>query len=254
MTEHKQKQLNEKQLNKLVKDAGDWFKTTIIENHIKNTKKLVNPKNFKINRLLARYLAIYYGGKLSAKNIAKTLILPRILGTSITTSMGTNLQNFIPSVMATNFGSAIKGIDIEFIDRKDGKKKYAQLKMGPQTINNDDIKTIHDHFTTIRRTAKTNKLDITLNDLVVCTLYGNESEINGNYKQLRDSHHYPLYIGEEFWERLTGDKEFFDKLEKEFQKQSAKLQTKKMIKNVIKKLANTNEIKELADQFEKITE
>ena len=155
--------------------------------------------------------------------------------------------------MATNFGSAIKGIDIEFIDSKDGSKKYAQLKLGPNTINNDDIKTIHDHFATIRRTAAQNKLNITLNDLVVCTLYGNEDEINGNYKKLRDSHHIPLYIGEEFWERLTGDKKFFEKLEEEFQHQSSKLKTKKIVKDVIKKLAKTSEIKKLAKQFKNVT-
>lgn len=77
------------------------------------------------------YLANFLTGNSSPKSIAKALIYPRILGTSITTSFGTNIQKFTNDVLDA-FGSTTPGIDIEFIDRIDGHKKYCQMKSGTQ--------------------------------------------------------------------------------------------------------------------------
>ena len=37
----------------ILKKAKDWFRDTIAKNHIANTEKLVDPKEFNINRFLA---------------------------------------------------------------------------------------------------------------------------------------------------------------------------------------------------------
>ncbi|MEI3611152.1 PmeII family type II restriction endonuclease [Pseudogracilibacillus sp. SO30301A] len=58
-------------------------------------------------------------------------------------------------------------MDIEFIDKLDGRKKYCQIKADPNTINHDDVTTIKNHFNGIRNLARTNNLQIGLNDLIV---------------------------------------------------------------------------------------
>lgn len=47
-------------------------------------------------------------------------------------------------------GSVGGGIDIEFVDSFDDRKKYCQLKSGPNTINKDDVITIKNHFQGIK--------------------------------------------------------------------------------------------------------
>jgi hypothetical protein len=105
--------------------AKEWFRNIIAVNHIANTRKLKKSSEFNINPFLAIYLANFLTGNSSAKSIAKALIYPRILGTSITTSFGTNIQKFTNDVLDA-FGSTTPGIDIEFVDRIDGHKKYCQ--------------------------------------------------------------------------------------------------------------------------------
>ena len=98
---------------------------------------------------LYKYLAKFLTGNDDAESIAKALIYPRILGSSITTSFGMQVQKQITTLFP-GFGSTTSGIDIEFVDAIDGRKKYCQLKAGPNTINKDDIKTVVDHFKSIR--------------------------------------------------------------------------------------------------------
>ena len=107
----------------LLAKAKAWFQSTIIENHIKNSQKLIHPKEFNINPFLVAYLAKFLTGNTEPKSIAKALIYPRVLGQSITTSFGQNIQKFTNDVLSA-FGSTTSGIDIEFIDQIDGHKKY----------------------------------------------------------------------------------------------------------------------------------
>ena len=132
--------INEEQRQHILNAAKQWFKETIAQNHIKNTKKLVNPKEFNINPFLAVYLANFLTGNSSPESIAKALLFPRVLGTSINTSFGTNMQSFIGAIQDA-VGSTASGMDIEFTDQTDGRKKYCQLKAGPNTINKDDVET-----------------------------------------------------------------------------------------------------------------
>ena len=106
-----------------------------------------------------------------------------MLGASITTSFGQNLQRFTSDVLGA-FGSTTQGIDIEFIDQIDKQKKYCQLKAGPNTINKDDVDTIHNHFRNIRNLARTNNLQVTLQDLVVGVIYRESYQLSGHYKAI----------------------------------------------------------------------
>jgi hypothetical protein len=81
--------------------AQQWFLETIAENHIANTQKLADPNEFNINPFLISYLANFLTGNSSPESIAKALIYPRVLGTSIATSFGTNVQKFTTDVLSS---------------------------------------------------------------------------------------------------------------------------------------------------------
>lgn len=200
---------NEKQ--KLIDEAKDFFRDNISKNHIKNTKKLTKLKEFNINPFLINYLANFLKGEATPQSLAKALIYPRVLGTSINTTFGTHFQKFCIEVLREyGFASTTQGIDIEFVDQIDKRKKYCQLKSGPNTINKEDVPTIINHFQGVRNLARTNHLQIGIDDLIVGVLYGTPKELSGHYKKIHKTN--PVYIGKEFWTRLTGDEKFYSEL------------------------------------------
>jgi Type II restriction endonuclease EcoO109I len=160
------------QQNALLLKAQQWFRDIILPKHLENTRKLKNASNFDVNPFLAPYLAVFLTGTLTPTSIAQALTYPRVLGSSITTSFGTNMQKFISDVLGNAFGSTTQGIDIEFIDCIDQKKKYCQVKLGPNTINKDDVTTMHNHFKTVRGLGRTNNITVRPDDMVIGILYG----------------------------------------------------------------------------------
>ncbi len=206
--------MNKKQKQRILDSGKDYFRKIIIPNHLKGLKSL-KLKDFKINPFLVNYLAAFLCGNTEPESLAKALVYPRILGTSINTSFGQNIQIFISGLAEiTGSASGIDGIDIEFIDALDGRKKYCQCKAGPQTINKDDVATILGHFTHLQNKARLDRMDVNLSDMIVGVLYGDRSELSGNYKNIDKT--CPVYCGAEFWEHLTGDKQFYHRLAKAF--------------------------------------
>lgn len=224
--------------------AKSWLRGTIAPNHVKNTAKLVNPAEFNINPFLVTYLAHFLTGKSDPISIAKTLIYPRVLGTSINTSFGQNSQKFTSEVLKS-LGSTTPGVDIEFVDQVDGEKKYCQLKAGPNTINKDDINTIHGHFSGIKNLARTNNLKININSLVVGVLYGERQELSSHYKTLEIRHHYPVYIGQEFWHRITGEPDFYFELAHTLASVAVEFDGTELLEKTIKELSETDIAKKL---------
>ena len=237
------------QVEQAIDKAGDWFEEVVITRHTINTIKLKSTKEFQINPMLLPYLGHCMMGEISGESIARALVYPRVFGTSITTSFGTNIQTFITDVIAGSFGSVTAGLDIEFTDKIDQRVKYSQIKLGPNTINKDDVKTIHDHFKEIRGRAKLHRMDIRQQDYVVGVMYGTAGDISAHYKKLRDEYDYTLYVGEEFWERLTGDKDFFSKLNSEFRKRITASSLNALIEQVVGDLSRSKEITDLVKQW-----
>ncbi len=229
----------------ILKKAQDWFLATIAENHIKNTEKLTNPDEFNINPFLASYLANFLTGNSSPESIAKALVYPRVLGSSITTSFGTNVQKFTSDVLSS-FGSTTAGIDIEFIDQVDGEKKYCQLKAGPNTINRDDVETIHGHFGATQRLSRTNNLRIPSDDLIVGVLYGEHSDLSSHYLRLENECNHPILVGDAFWHHLTGDDTFYHDLIAVIVQVAEKADGKHIIEETIQALAATDRIIQLS--------
>ena len=202
-----------RQKQQIIDSGKDYFRSIIIPNHISNVTKL-NLGSFRVNPFLINYLAAFLCGDTTPTSLAKALVYPRVLGTSINTSFGSSVQTWISQIeQIVGQGSAIPGIDIEFIDELDGRRKYCQIKAGPQTINKDDVDTILTHFTGLRNIARQNHLEVGFEDAIVGVLYG-EGDLTPFYKTINTT--YPVYQGAEFWERLTGDKNFYNSLAKAF--------------------------------------
>lgn len=207
--------MTEEQKQQIIESGKAYFREIIIPNHLKNLTKL-KLESFDINPFLVNYLAAFLCGNTEPESIAKALLYPRILGTSITTSFGHHTQKLASNLIA-NAGTAsgIDGIDIEFIDALDGRRKYCQCKAGPNTINHDDVTTIVNHFMHLQHKARVDGLPIQLNDMIVGVLYGERSELADHYKKIEEKT-CPVYCGAEFWEHVTGDKQFYYRLAKAF--------------------------------------
>lgn len=211
-----------------------FFRDEIAENHRKNTLKLKHLNAFNLNPLLDNYKANFLLGDSSARSKATALVYARALGTSINTTFGTSLQKFCSDILS-GYASTTSGIDIEFIDFVDGRRKYCQIKAGPNTINKDDVKTIIDHFSGVRNLARTNNLNIGFNDLVVGVFYGEATDLSTHYKRIQRE--YPIYIGQDFWYRLTGDLNFYNELIAAIDEVATEYDGRDMLEQVITELA-----------------
>lgn len=218
----------------IIENAKVFFRERIAKSHMKNTERLTSLNQFNVNPFLNKYLANFLTGNDDSKSIAKALVYPRVLGTSINTTFGNQMQSFISEVLGGE-GSLSAGIDIEFIDKTDGHKKYCQIKAGPNTINKDDIVTIESHFESLINLARTNNKRVVTSDFVVGTLYGSEETLNSFYLQINRK--YPVYSGNEFWTRLTGDPHFFDELTDAIGEIAIEFDGREVIQNIIDSLA-----------------
>ncbi len=240
--------MNQDEKDAILEKAQIWFKESISENHIKNTKKLVKVSKFDVNPFLAVYLSNFLTGNTKPESIAKALLYPRVLGTSITTSFGTNIQKFTNEVLSS-FGSTTSGIDIEFIDQINNNKIYCQLKSGPNTINKDDVETIVGHFKKVINLGRTNNLRITHDDMVVGIIYGDNASLNGHYKRITGEYDYPIYIGQKFWYRLTGDENFYSDLIHAIGQVAIEADFSEELEDVIIELSKASEIKALSKKI-----
>lgn len=235
--------VTEKQKLSIIESGKQYFRQIIIPNHIKGLEKL-QLKDFSINPFLINYLAAFLCGNTKPESLAKALVYPRILGTSINTSFGQNIQIFISKLAeVAGTASGIDGIDIEFIDAIDGRKKYCQCKAGPSTINSPDVATIMGHFGHLQNKARLDRLSLQINDMIVGVLYGEPEELSANYKNIDKT--YPVYCGAEFWEHITGDKQFYHRLAKAFGEvvEEDNIDGSRLVKEKIKQIA-----KEISDK------
>lgn len=236
--------LNKEQKQKILDAAKQWFSERIAQNHIKNTEKLTDPKEFNINPFLIVYLANFLTGDSSPESIAKALLFPRVLGTSINTSFGHNMQGFI-SAIQNAVGSTASGMDIEFTDQTDGRKKYCQLKAGPNTINADDVETITGHFKAVRNLSRTNNLKIPNDDMIVGVLYGEPEDLSGHYHRITEE--YDVVVGRDLWHRLTGDEGFYQELINAIGSVAVEADFSKDLERIVKTLAASEIVQNLSN-------
>lgn len=204
--------MTEKEKQSIIECGKEYFRTSIIPSHLRNLNQL-RLNDFEVNPFLIHYLASFLCGNTEPESLAKALVYPRVLGTSLNTTFGMSIQIFISQLSEIIGGaSGIEGIDIEFVDALDGRRKYCQCKAGPKTINKDDIATILGHFKKLIGKSRLDKMQIQIDDLIVGVFYG--ESLSSHYKVIAS--HYPVYCGKEFWERLTGDDSFYYRLARAF--------------------------------------
>lgn len=215
-----------------------YFETFIFENHINASLKVHSKlKSYNINPIVVKYLSKVIEGNYSPEGVAKALFYPRVLGTSINTSFGTRIQNMFVELQIAD-GSLIKGMDIEFIDKIDNRKKWCQLKSGPNTINSEDVRPLMKKFTDTIQLARTNRALVNVNntDFMVGVLYGETSELSMHYKEIDKFH--PVIIGKDFWHRVTGFPNFYDGLVSALHECINNLDTKEFITKGCDELAD----------------
>lgn len=118
--------------NELLEIITEYFREKIFENHKINSLKTHSKlKSYKINPIIVKYLSKILENDFTPIGIAKALYYPRILGTSINTSFGTRIQHMFVELSLAQ-GSLIKGMDIEFIDKIDHRKKMVSIKIRSQ--------------------------------------------------------------------------------------------------------------------------
>lgn len=211
----------------LIKEIVRYFERNIFEQHINASLKTHSKlKSYSINPIVVKYLSKVLENTYSPEGVAKALFYPRVLGTSINTSFGTRIQTMFVELGIAQ-GSLIPGMDIEFVDKKDKRKKWCQLKSGPNTINSEDVKPLIKKFTDTIRLAKTNNSKLSNTDFIVGVLYGEAEELSMHYRLIDKTH--PVLIGKEFWHRITGFPNFYDKLVKALHTSISNLDTQDFI-------------------------
>lgn len=231
---------NEKKEEILFK-AGIWFKEEIVKRHYASIERMSNLKKVNINPFTISYLSQLLKGQIDTDGIARAIAYPSALGARISTIFGNQIQSFVSTVLDCA-GSGIDGIDIEFDDCIDHIHKYCQMKAGPTTINKDDVKTISDHFTGLKRRFKTNNVTISNKQLVVGVVYGDTKSLAQHYKNIETKYCYDVFVGCDFWRRLTGDKNFYFELIKSVNEVSKTIAANNKLEDAIQKIAKSSNL------------
>ena len=231
--------------NELIQIITKYFRENILENHKKNVlKEHSKLKSYKINPIIVKYLSKVLEDKYTPIGIAKALYYPRVLGTSITTSFGTRIQRMFVELELAD-GSLIPEMDIEFIDKIDNRRKWCQLKSGPNTINSGDVNPLLRKFSKVANLGRTNAMNLNNSDLILGVLYGDQEQLSQHYKKIDET--YPVIIGAEFWHRLTGFPDFYEKLVANLDSMILNIDTENFFKRGYIELATEIENSDLFD-------
>jgi len=231
----------------LIVEVVKYFEKNIFNNHINaSLTRNAKLKSYKINPITVKYLSKVLENGYTPLGVAKALFYPRVLSTSITTIFGTQIQNMFVDIGIAQ-GSMIKGMDIEFIDKDDNRKKWCQLKAGPNTINSGDVKPLISKFTKTINLARTNRAfkDINNTDFIVGVLYGEPEELSMHYKRIDQIH--PVIIGKDLWRRITGFEKFYEGLVIELHETILNIDTENFITKGCNNLAEEIKISPLFD-------
>jgi len=193
-----------------------FFKSEFADSILKKLNTGYPISCFSINPLVLIALSSGIYGEVTSKNMAKALLYPRVLGTSISTTFGDKMQKLCISLLGAN-ASAVPGMDIEFTDKTTNKKILCQLKSGPNTINSGDVAPIIKDMTSAFRLLQQNRVGANMPEFAVAVTYGSDEELNAHYKKIKTYNigaqmDVPIYIGKDFWFRLTGEENFYSDL------------------------------------------
>ncbi|MBR1759857.1 MAG: winged helix-turn-helix transcriptional regulator [Schwartzia sp.] len=182
-------------------------------------KAIANALENFYNSLLSKLDAIDLKTIMKSKNPylyrAKSMqtsadIIESILQAFVSSSEETIFGNcfFEPIAIAACRGtkSATRGVDIELHDTTDNIKYFVAVKSGTSIFNADSMKKQGENFEEAQRTLRTSGGRIGFS-AIVGYAYGTKTETGRGKAKI-----YEEVAGEEFWEALTGDKDFYTKI------------------------------------------
>ncbi|MDO8638564.1 MAG: PmeII family type II restriction endonuclease [Candidatus Daviesbacteria bacterium] len=219
----------------ILNTAVKFFKEKFVKSHVSKIQEVRHLKSFDYTAFYVDYLANFLTGNNSPKSLAKALIYPRILATSPSTIFGTVAQKFCSTLQGV-LGSTTTGMDLEFIDQIDKRYKFAQIKLGMSTINSKDVAPMIEEFRKAKRLAMQNNRKVLDEDFMVGVLFGSYEGISQNYKNIEKQ--FPVYVGKDFWLRLTGDENFYNDLINELGKLAKQARAKKKLEEAVNTLAD----------------
>lgn len=192
-----------------------YFKAEFAEQILEKLKSGHPLSSFNVNPLVLISLSSGVYGTLTPLNMAKALLYPRVFGTSVSTNFGDKMQKMCVQILGAR-ASGTSGMDIEFEDQVEDQNVIMQLKAGPNTINSGDVKQILMEMNSAYRLLRQNRS----NDMPTFAMgitYGAIEDISGHYKKIRSSPvgsqtENPIYIGQDFWHRLTGSPDFYSEM------------------------------------------
>ncbi len=188
----------------LKEEFADVIKKKLVAGH-----KL---SSFNVNPFVITALSSGVLGEANSANIAKSLLYPRVFGTSINTNFGDKMQKLCTTYLDAD-ASSTNGMDIEFNDRFEDQRVIMQLKAGPNTINSGDVDPIIEEMASAYRLLRQNRIAI-MPTFAIGIAYGTIEDVSGHYKKIAASSvggqmNIPLYVGQDFWHRLTGESDFY---------------------------------------------
>lgn len=173
-------------------------------------------RDFKIHPFNLIALSSGFFQQTTPETMARALIYPRVLGTSITTIFGGTMQRMCVRFLDVE-ASAVPGMDFHFHDKKDGRHVYMQLKSGPNTLNSKDVTPMLEEMRGAYRLLRTNMAGQNMPLFAVGVCYGKAQQLSSHYRAIANSAVHgqlqvPIYIGKDLWERITGDASFYSEL------------------------------------------
>ncbi|MBQ7677123.1 MAG: hypothetical protein IJT32_02700 [Lachnospiraceae bacterium] len=137
-------------------------------------------------------------------------IIESILQAFVSSSEETIFGNcfFEPIAIAASNGikSNTEGVDIEIFDPDNNVKYVVAVKSGTSVFNADNKKRQEENFTKAGRALKTSGSKIRF-EAIVGYAYGTKNETGRGKAKI-----YEEVAGEEFWEIITGDRDFYTKI------------------------------------------
>ncbi|MFT5915459.1 MAG: hypothetical protein ACJAWV_002296 [Flammeovirgaceae bacterium] len=196
--------MEEAQRIELLEKAKSFFRKEIVGAHLNVAcKKASKLSNYNVNPFLFKYLANFLRGNDDSRSIAEALVFSQIIDFEIQT------DKLIDAVFSC-YKSDIDGVDIEFIDQKDKRRKYCQLYLNPDKIDFESSQFISKSFGKSIRNFRERELKIALNDMIVGVFYGEQNSLSSLYLSIPER--YTTIVGADFWHRLTGSDTFYPKM------------------------------------------
>lgn len=223
--------------SELLNRAQGYFEKNFMKRQKDSIQKL-KLDDIKFNPFLIRELASRISNQIDSISIAKAMVFPRVLGTSASTSFGSNTQNMIVSIMGQDVSSNVSDMDIEYQSPVTGDYRWAQLKAGPSTINKSDIETIERGFQKAQNLARQNQNKrFTFNSSICAVMYGSRDQLSNVYKTMEKNGYVNILVGNEFWYDLTGYPDFYINLITAVEKAAQSISLKDSVDDAIDRIA-----------------